>query len=171
MIDKQWVRESTEKVANKSLEFLRAKFDENNMSNHKGNLALLSSGQRYKAGFVITAQNDDVIMFNEFGTGVVGQGTSPLADIYGYDYNVGPMIGKVPENAVKSFARLWGVDEETAREQLEAETTPNTWWYFKNKRWHKTEGMRAKNMFADLEFELLKYSKDYIIDINSKLRR
>lgn len=147
---------STQKLGNKSLQFLRKKFDENNLSNHKDNLVLMSSGDRYKAGFTITTSGDDVILFNEFGTGVVGQGTSPLADLYGYQYNVGPMIGKVPENAVKSYAKQWDVDEETAREELEAITTPNTWWYFKNNKWRHTEGMRAKNMFADLEYELMK---------------
>ena len=111
-------------------------------------------------------------MFNEFGTGVVGQGTSPLADIYGYKYNVGPMIGKVPDNAVYDYAKKMGVDEEEARETLEAQTTPNTWWYWKNGSWHKTEGMRAKNMFADLQYELLRSPRqDYVMAINNKLKR
>ena len=159
-------RKTTQKLGNKSVEFLRAKFDENNMSNHKDNIKLMSSGDRYKMGFTITTGGDDIILFNEFGTGVVGQGTSPLADLYGWQYNVGPMIGKVPDGAVSSYAKKWGVDEETAREELEAITTPNTWWYYKNKRWWHTEGMRAKNMFADLEYELMTAGyKDYAIGL------
>lgn len=172
LASKSWVRESALKLANRSLEFLYQEFDENNMSNHKKNLSKQAAGQNYKAGFIISANNDDVIMFNEFGTGIVGEGTGVLADLYGYEYNVGLKRGIVPEGAVTSYAKTYGVSEEEAREILELETTPNTWWYFKNKKWHRTEGMRGKNMFANLQMYLLEDAKKtYILDINDKLRR
>lgn len=141
------------------------------MSNHKKNVTLSPNGASYKTGFIISAENDDVIMYNEFGTGVVGEGTGVLADIYGYEYNVGSKIGEVPEGAVRYFVSNFGYDEATARDILESETTPNTWWYKKHGKWHHTEGMKGKNMFADLQYYLLETGRDdYILDINKKLR-
>ena len=162
---------TSQKLGNKSIEFLKEKFDENNMSKHKDNLVLRSYGDRYKSGFMIYTNADDVIMFNEFGTGVVGKGTGILADKYGYKYNVGPKIGVVPDAAVSWYSKVYGIDEESARQILEAETTPNTWWYFKNKKWHRTEGMRGKNMFADLELELIKNGyKDYAMSLGKNFK-
>lgn len=164
-------RKSTLKTARRSYNYLLEEFDSNGMSNHKQNLTLAPLGESYKSGFVISANNDDVIMFNEFGTGVVGEGTSGLAELYGYEYNVGKKIGVVPDGAVAYFVDNYGYDETTAREILESETTPNTWWYKKNGKWHHTEGMRAKNMFSDLQYELLQSGRqDYLLDINKKLR-
>lgn len=157
---------TSQKLGNKSLAFLEEKFDENKMSNHKSSLVLRSLGDRYRSGFAIYTSGDDVITFNEFGTGIVGEGTSVLAGEYGYQYNVGPKIGEVPEAAVSWYSKVYGYDMESAREMLEEETTPDTWWYFKNKKWHRTEGMKAKNMFADLEMELIKNGyKAYLFTI------
>lgn len=163
------VQKSTKKLANRSLEYLKNKFAENNMGTHIDNVSLMSWGDRYKAGFAIMTGGDDVITFNEFGTGVVGEGTGRLANEYGYKYNVGEKIGEVPEAAVSWYARRYRVDEETAREILEAETTPNTWWYFKDKKWHRTEGMRGKNMFADLADMIREEGfKDFAISLTTK---
>lgn len=165
------MKATSQKLGNKSIEFLKAKFDENNLSNHKQNLILRSFGDRYRAGFIIYTNADDVIMFNEFGTGIVGKGTGVLAEKYDYKYNIGPKIGIVPEATINWYCAVYGYDYESAKEMLEAETTPNTWWYFKDKKWHRTEGMKGKNMFADLELELIKNGyKDYAMSLGKNYK-
>lgn len=139
------VDKTTKELGQKSLDYIKKQYAENNMGSHVGNINLKAKNKRYKYGFVISSGNDEVAVYNEFGTGVVGAGTNPLADEAGYEYNVNtPHKGTIPEGAIKQY----GI------EYCEANTTNNTWWYWKNGSWRHTEGMVGKNMYVSLVDEL-----------------
>lgn len=136
---------STKDLGKKSLDYMRKQYmeDKNNMSSHVGNITLKPYNKRFKNGFIISSGNDEIAIYNEFGTGIVGEGTNPLASSAkpAYKYNVeSPYKGKVPDAAHAQYTN----------EYLETVNTPNTWWYFKNGRWWHTEGMKGKNMYSSL---------------------
>lgn len=139
------VENTTKELGKESLRYMKKQYIENNMSRHTGNLTLHAYNGRYKNGFVISPGDDIVAIFNEFGTGIIGEGSGDLADIYGYKYNLASRKkGVIPRGAKK----MWG------EEYCESVTTPDTWWYFKNGKWWWTRGMYGKNMFASLADEL-----------------
>lgn len=164
------VETSTKELGKKSLEYMKKQYYEklesdkenyeNNLSTHIANLNLKSYKNRYKKGFVLSSGNDETIIYNEFGTGIVGKGTSRLADDAKYQYNV-PSIykGFVPEGAILDYMEKHQVSKRKAKEKLQEVTTENTWWYWKKGEWHHTKGMSGKNMYADLVDELRKNAK------------
>ena len=137
---------STKKLGKKSLEYMKKQYSENNLKDHIGNLNLKAYKDRYEKGFVLSSGDDEVAVYNEFGTGIVGSGNSnPLASDVGYTYNVNsPHKGVIPEGAYYQYPIQY----------LEAVNTPDTWWYFKNGKWWHTEGMKGKNMYSSLVEEL-----------------
>ena len=138
---------STKELGKKSLEYMQKQYSENNLNDHIGNINLKPYKKKYEKGFVISSGNDEVAVYNEFGTGIVGDGTNPLADNAGYEYNLNsPHKGVIPEMAYYQYPIQY----------LEAVNTPNTWWYFKNGKWWHTEGMKGKNMYSSLVDELNK---------------
>lgn len=147
------VSKTTEELGQRSLDYMKKQYSQNNMQGHIGNINLKAKNKRYKYGFVISSGNDEIAVYNEFGTGIVGAGTNPLADETGYEYNVSsPHKGKIPKGAIKQYGR----------EYCELVTDPNGWWYFKNGKWWYTEGMKGKNMYASLVDELRDNAiKDY----------
>ena len=141
------IDKSTKKLGEKSLEYMRKQYSDNNLGSHIGNIELKPFYKdKYKSGFIISSGNDEVAVYNEFGTGIVGyENSNKLASEAGYEYNLNsPHKGVIPEGAKHSYTQ----------EYLEAVNTPNTWWYFKNGKWWHTEGMKAKNMYSSLVDEL-----------------
>ena len=141
------VSKTTKDLGKKSLEYMKKQYslDKNNLKDHIGNINLKAVNKRYKNGFIISSGDDEIAVYNEFGTGIVGEGTNPLASDAGYSYNVqSPYKGVVPEAAHAQYTN----------EYLETVNTPNTWWYFKNGRWWHTEGMKGKNMYSSLADKL-----------------
>ena len=139
------IDKTTKELGQKSLEYMQKQYANNNMGGHTGNINLKAYKKRYKNGFVISSGNDEVAVYNEFGTGVVGEGTNPLANEAGYEYNLNsPHKGTIPDGAIQQYGR----------EYCEANTTGNTWWYWKNGTWRHTEGMKGKNMYSSLVDEL-----------------
>lgn len=146
------VEYSTKELAQESLRYMKKQFYENGLGSHTGVLDLKSYNWRYKKGFVISLnegrklENSPInektlVVFNEFGTGMRGEGSGELADIYGHQYNIDTIKkGRIPRGARK----MWG------SEYCESVTTPDTWWYFKNGKWWWSRGAEGKNMFADL---------------------
>lgn len=152
------VENSTKKLGQKSLDYMKKQYAENNLKSHTGNIKLTAYKKRYTNGFVISSGNDEVAIYNEFGTGIVGASNSnPLAGEVGYDYNrQSPHKGVIPEGARYQYTKQY----------LDAVNTPNTWWYFKNGKWWHTEGMKAKRMYASLVDEL----KDvYVNDLKTSV--
>ena len=166
------VETSTKELGKKSLEYMKKQYYEklesnrdeyeNRLGEHIANLNLKSYNKRYKKGFVLSSGNDETVVYNEFGTGIVGEGTSRLADDAGYEYNV-PSIykGFVPDGAIAEYMETHQVSKNKARAVLEEITTENTWWYWKKGKWHHTKGMSGKNMYADLVDELRKNVKKH----------
>lgn len=150
LIDKlnEGLEQTTKELGRKSLDYMKREYMENNMGSHTSNLNLHAYKRRYKNGFIISSGDDIVAVFNEFGTGIVGEGTGILADTTGYQYNVSsPYKGVIPEGAIA----------ELGREYCESVNTPNTWWYWQpraKQHWKHTEGMKGKNMFYGLVDEL-----------------
>ena len=137
---------------------MQKQYSENNLSGHISNIEL----RPYDNGFVISSGNDEIAIYNEFGTGIVGMAQSnPLASDAKYEYNVNsPHKGVIPEAAYYTYTR----------EYLEAVNTPDTWWYFKNGKWWHTEGMKAKNMYSSLVEELRDNAKEqYRTKIKQKI--
>jgi hypothetical protein len=134
---------------------------ENNLNKHLNNLNLKGYKRRYKSGFVISSGNDEVVVYNEFGTGIAGVETNELADEAGYQYNIPtPKKGKIPKGAIKEYGLPYCKDN----------TTKNTWWYWKKGHWHHTTGMAGKNMFSSLVDELRKNAaKKYKTDIKQAI--
>jgi hypothetical protein len=140
------IETSTKELGKKSLDYMKKQYMENNLSSHTGNITLTPYKNRYKNGFIISSGDDEVAVYNEFGTGIVGSGNSnPLATDTGYEYNVNsPHKGVIPEGAYYQYPIQY----------LEAVNTPDTWWYFKNGKWWHTEGMKGKNMYYGLVEEI-----------------
>lgn len=134
----------------------------NNMEAHIANIELKPSDNDYKKGFIISSGNDDIAVYNEFGTGIVGkENPNPLAGKSNYEYNVpSPHKGEPPEMVKYSYTQ----------EYLDAVNTPNTWWYFKNGKWWHTEGMKGKQMYSSLVDELRENApKEFAVYINQTL--
>lgn len=136
------IDETTKELGKESLRYMKKQYSSNNLEGHIGNLELNAYNKRYKKGFILSSGNDEVAIYNEFGTGIVGEeNPNPMAGSVGYKYNVNsPHKGVIPEAAYSQYPI----------EYLEAVNTPNTWWYFKNGKWWHTEGMKAKNMYSSL---------------------
>lgn len=150
-IDKE-VSASTKDLGKKSLDYMKKQYSENNLSSHIDNIDLRPYNEKYNNGFVISSGNDEVAVYKEFGTGIVGQGTGRLAGTSNYQYNVNsPFKGYYTDEMVKQYV---ATHKDKTEEQVKAEQTPNTWWYWKNGTWRYTEGMEGKNMYADLVDEL-----------------
>ena len=147
------VAKSTRELGEKSLDYMKKQYMQNNMSSHTGNINLKAYENSYKKGFILSSGDDEVAIYNEFGTGIVGsENPSKLATETGYEYNVpSPYKGVIPEAAYYQHTR----------EYLEAVNTPNTWWYFKNGKWWHTEGTKPKNMYSNLVDELRENAKAY----------
>ena len=99
-------------------------FNSNNLSNHISSLnkELTDGG----LGFRIWT-NDWIVIFNEYGTGVKGEGTHQNSD--GYKYN-----------------------EHKRTETEEKLNIPNNYWiYYKDGDFYITNGMEAKHIFYDTE--------------------
>lgn len=146
-LDKEIVK-STKELGEKSLEYMQKQYSENNLGNHISNINVKPYKKDYLSGFIISSGNDEVAVYKEFGTGIVGsENPNPLAGEASYEYNMSsPHKGVIPEAAYHSYTR----------EYLEAVNTPNTWWYYKNGKWWHTEGMKASNMYSSLVDELRK---------------
>lgn len=142
---------STRELGEKSLEYMQKQYSKNNMSSHIGNIKLKSYKKGYKYGFIVSSGDDEVAVYNEFGTGVVGKNSNPLAKSAGYQYNIGIYKGIPPEGAKKEYGEKY-CDEVT---------TPDTWWYHKNGKWWYTRGMVGKNMYSSLVEELRDSAKQY----------
>lgn len=141
---------------------------ENNMSSHTGYIKLQAYKHRYKNGFIISSGNDETAIYKEFGTGVVGKDTNPLADSAGYDYNV-PSIykGYYTDEMVNQYL---ATHKDKTREQVISEQTPNTWWYWKNGCWRYTEGMHGENMYSSLVEQLKENAaKDIRVSISQTI--
>lgn len=140
------VGETTKELGEKSMEYMQKQYSENNMSGHIGNINLHIYNNEYKKGFKISSGDDEVAVYNEFGTGIRGSyNPTSLAVLNKYEYNVpSPYKGEIPEGAIAQ----WGLDF------CETVTTPNTWWYWKNGTWRWTDGMQGKNMYGSLVDEL-----------------
>lgn len=128
------------------MDYMRKQYMENNMSSHTDNIKLKAYKHKYKKGFIISSGNDEVAVYNEFGTGIVGsESPNPLAGESGYKYNVpSPKKGVIPDGAKYSYTQQY----------LDAVNTPDTWWYYKNGKWWHTEGMKGKQMYSSLVDEL-----------------
>lgn len=169
------VETSTKELGKKSLEYMKKQYYEklesnrdeyeNRLGEHIANLNLKPYKNKFKKGFILSSGNDETVVYNEFGTGIVGEGTSRLADDAGYEYNVSSIYkGFVPNGAVLDYMEEHQIPkkyEYKARAALEEITTENTWWYWKKGKWHHTEGMSGKNMYADLVDELRKSAKKH----------
>lgn len=166
------VAKSTKELGKKSLEYMKKQYYEklesnrdgyeNRLGEHIANLNLKPYKNSYEKGFVLSSGNDETVVYNEFGTGIVGEGTSRLANDAGYEYNVSSIYkGKVPDGAIAEYMETYQVSKNKARAALQEITTENTWWYWKKGKWHHTEGMSGKNMYADLVDELRENAKAY----------
>lgn len=141
------IETSTKELGKKSLDYMKKQYMENNLSSHTGNITLTAYKKRYKNGFIISSGDDEIAVYNEFGTGIAGVGTNPLATDTGYEYNVAsPYKGYIPEGAIAQYGLA----------NCEKWTTPNTWWYLKDGKWHHTEGMKdgGKKMYYGLVEEI-----------------
>lgn len=127
--------EENMKLATKNLmevtyETLVNVFNENNLSNHieSINKEITNNG----LGFRIWT-NDWIVIFNEYGTGIVGEGTHPKPNNYQYNVNT-------------EFKDKFG-----------------RWVYFNENTNHfiTTSGMPAKHMFYDVQELLNKYAKEF----------
>lgn len=153
---------TTKELGKKSLDYMKKEYALNKLNSHKGNIKLSAYKKRYKNGFIISSGNDEIAVYNEFGTGIVGEGTNPLASNANYEYNVeSPYKGVVPEGAIMEYIEREKVDRSYATAALEKVTTSNTWWYWSKfgqplKHWRHTEGMKGKNMYSSLVDELKK---------------
>lgn len=139
---------------------MKKQYSSNNMEGHIGKLELNPYNGKYENGFVLSSGNDEIAVYNEFGTGIVGsQDPNPLAG--DYEYNVpSPHKGVIPEMAKYSYTQ----------EYLEAVNTPDTWWYFKNGKWWHTEGMKGKQMYSSLVDELRENAgKEFNVSISQTI--
>ena len=131
---------------------MKQQYNDNNLKSHKGNISLHAYNKRYKKGFIISSGDDEVAIYNEFGTGLAKDTTNPLADEAGYKYNEpNPSKGVIPEGAIK----MWG------KEYCESVNTPDTWWYYKNGKWWWSRGAAAKKMYSSLVDELRANAKTH----------
>lgn len=148
---------TTEKLGKASLNYMRKRYQtsgengKKGLKDHVGNINLHAKYNRYKKGFIISSGDDEIAVYNEFGTGIVGaENPNPLAGDIGYQYNIGITKGIIPDGAKKEYGE----------EYCEKVTTPNTWWYRKNNKWWHTEGMKGKNLYYDLAELLRGVSKE-----------
>lgn len=109
-------------------------FNSNNLSNHINsiNRELTNDG----LGFRIWT-NDWIVIFNEFGTGISGQGTYPSSTCYSYN------------------------SHKPTEKEIELNIPENHWIYYKDGKFYITSGMPAKHMFYDVERLLNEYVKEF----------
>lgn len=139
------VDKSTKDLAQKSLEYMQAQYNSNNLGGHVGNLNVSPYKHKYKSGFVLSSGDDEIAIYKEFGTGIVGYNKkSKLATDTGYQYNIGVYKGTIPDGAIKEYGRAY----------CEEHTDENTWWYRKNNKWWHTKGMEGDRMYDSLVEEL-----------------
>lgn len=120
---------------------MQKQYSMNNMKGHIGNIKLEPYKHKYKSGFIVSSGNDEVAVYKEFGTGIVGyENPNPLASDAGYEYNIGTKKGHIPKGAI----------EEYGLEYCKKHTTSDTWWYHKNNKWWYTKGMAGSNMYSSL---------------------
>lgn len=155
---------TTKELGKKSLKYMQKLYgqEKNNLSSHISNIKLRPYNDTYKDGFVISSGNDDVAVFNEFGTGIVGEEKpNPLAADARYKYNMNsPHKGVIPEGAIKEYGLAY----------CEKNTDQDTWWYHKNGKWWHTKGMKPKNMYASLVDKLKETgAKDFKVAVNKTI--
>ena len=123
------IKSATKDLMNITYDTLNKLFQENNLSEHIGNVSkeLIDNGYGFKI-----STNDFIIIFNEYGTGVVGQGTHPKPNNYQYN---------IPSDSKDEFGR-W--------------VYKNKYGEFKT-----TSGMEAKHIFYDIQELLDKYAKEF----------
>lgn len=150
------VEHTTKELGQESLRYMKKQFAENELGSHTGILQLHADNGRYKNGFVISLADGNqientkinektLVVYNEFGIGMVGEGSGELADLYNYQYNISSRKkGYIPPAAKRSYGEDF----------CEAVTDDDTWWYFKDGRWWWSRGYEGKNMFASLADEL-----------------
>lgn len=142
---------------------MKEEYNSKKLEGHIGNLNLKAYDKDYKKGFILSSGIDEIAVYNEYGTGIVGaDNPNPLAGETGYEYNVpSPYKGVIPEMARYGHTK----------EYLEANNTPNTWWYYKNGTWWHTEGMKGKNMYSSLVDELRgNITDEYMVAINKAIK-
>lgn len=116
-------------LMNATLQALKDVFNENNLSNYIDTLqSEITDGG---LGFRIWC-NDWIVIFNEYGTGIKGEGTHPNPD--GYQYNI--------KTEYKDEFGRWVYKD-------------------KNGEFHTTAGMPAKHMFYDVEQMLKELAVDF----------
>lgn len=105
-------------------------YNNQNLSNHIDTLNKEITDDGY--GFRIWTE-DFVVIFNEYGTGIVGDGTHPNPN--GYKYNI----------------------------KTEYKDSSGRWVYYKSddNSFYTTKGMEAKHMFYDVEEQIKKYASDF----------
>ena len=158
------IDETTQKLGKRSLDYIKEQYAANKLSGHIENLKLTPYKGKYKYGFILSSGQDPVAIYKEFGTGIVGaENSNPLASTKNYEYNVpSPSKGYIPPGAKKQYGE----------KNCEEWNTPNTWWYWKNGKWHHTEGMKASNMYSSLEEELRTHLKEtYQTSIEQNLKK
>lgn len=104
-------------------------FKDNNLSNHINSIQKEISDNG--TGFRIWC-NDWIVIFNEYGTGVRGNGTHPNPD--GYQYNI--------KSEYKDEFGRWIYRDKYGK-------------------FHTTSGMGAKHMFYDVEQLLNELARDF----------
>ena len=135
------IEATIQKLGEKSLEYIREQYSNKNLSKHISNTELNPYQESYKNGFIVSSGDDEIAVYNEYGTGIVGEGNpNPLASDSGYQYNIGLTRGKIPDGAKKEYGEKF----------CEEVTTPDTWWYHKNNKWWYTKGMEGKGMYSSL---------------------
>ena len=124
------IKLATRDLMNVTYETLMQVFDANNLSNHKS--AVQKDMIDNDMGFKIWT-NDWVIIFNEYGTGIVGSGTHPNPK--NYEYN----------------------------KSSDSKDSQGRWIYFNEhaNSYLTTSGMPAKHMFYDVEEAINKYAKEF----------
>ena len=125
---------ATKDLMKATLQMLEDIFVENNLGNHIDSLKseLIENG----TGFRIWC-NDWIVIFNEYGTGVRGEGTHPNPN--GYKYN----------------------QHKRTETEEKLHIPENYWLYYKDGNFYITNGMEAKRMFYDTEQALKEVAKEF----------
>lgn len=157
-LDKQIIK-TIKQIGKTNYKELKIKYNMENLQKHTSNIELIAYKGDFKNGFILSSGDDEIAVYNEFGTGIVGEGTNKMAASAGYKYNVPSLEkGAVPEGAIYQYLskNLTGksTDDymnayEATKDYLESITTTDTWWFFKpGYGWCHTEGMKGKNIYS-----------------------
>ena len=121
---------ATKDLMDASYDLLVEYYKKENLSNHISTLnkEIISDGYGFRLW-----TNDWIVIFNEYGTGVVGEGTHP--DPKDYKYNI----------------------------KTQYKDSTGKWVYFNDDldSFITTRGMRAKHMFYDLEEQIKLYASKF----------